>query len=432
LLVTDRVKRAFLACVGAIAVASCAAQNPAGALLPNAASPSARSVPANVRALCGPVGPGFARCFALVRTDVRYETPPDTNAFYGPLGPAQLQQAYNLPSATAGSGQTVGIVDAYSYPTAESDLATYRRQFKLPPCTMKSGCLQIVNQEGKVSPLPPPDPDWAGEIALDLDMVSAICPNCHIVLVEANSSRSADLGASETTAAAAGAGQISNSYGGAECSPLPSGKIACLDPRPNAKFYNVPKTIITASSGDYSWFDGPQTPADLGTVVAVGGTSLYPYDNKRGWFETAWTSAGSGCSKFVANPSWIPASIGCPGKKRPIADVSAVADPYTGVLTYETYPNPKGYFYVSGGTSVSSPIIASVYALAGNAVSQKFGSLLYTARQGALTDVVIGRNGIVGGINGAGESCTPVAICTAMPGWDGPTGNGTPWGIGAF
>ena len=443
----EQVKRAILACVGVVAAVSCSVHNPAGAVLPNGAAPSARIARASVRSLCGPVGPGFARCFALVRTDLRFETPPDyhaalgisqgdlamaaASAYYGPLGPAELQQAYKLPSATAGKGQTVGIVDAYSYPTAESDLGTYRKQFKLPPCTIKNGCLQILNQAGKASPLPPPDPGWSGEMALDLDMASAICPNCHIVLVEANSARNGDLGASVRTAAAAGAGQISNSYGSAECSPLPTGKVSCIDPRSDSKFYNIPNTIITVSSGDYSWFDGPQMPADFGTVVAVGGTSLYPYSNNRGWLEVAWSGAGSSCSKFVANPSWIPASIGCPGKKRPSADVSAVADPYTGVLTYETYPNTKGYFYVTGGTSVSSPIIASVYALAGNAASQKFGSLLYKAR-GALTDVVIGKNGIVGGVNGANQSCTPVAICTAMPGWDGPTGNGTPWGLGAF
>jgi subtilase family serine protease len=445
--VKERVNRAFLACLGAIAVVSCSAQNPGGTLLPSGAAPSARTAgAAAVRPVCGPVGPGFARCFALVRTDVRYENPPDYHAvlgiaqdrlataaaseFYGPLGPAQLQQAYHLPSATAGKGQTVGIVDAYSYPTAESDLGTYRKQFKLRPCTIKNGCLQILNQEGKAAPLPPPDPDWAGETSLDLDMVSAICPNCHIVLVEANSSRTSDLGASVKTAAAAGARQISNSYGSAECVEQVSSD-RCVAPA-NASDYDIPNTIITASSGDYSWFDGPQSPADFGTVVAVGGTSLYPYSNNRGWLEAAWSGAGSSCSHYIANPSWIPASIGCAKKKRAIADVSAVADPYTPVLTYETYPNVKGLYYVTGGTSVSSPIIASVYALAGNAASQNFGSLLYKAPKGALTDVLIGKNGTIGILNAAKQTCTPISICNSMPGWDGPTGNGTPWGLGAF
>lgn len=447
----EYLKRAFLAWLGVVAVVSCSAQNPGGELLPSGAAPPARTAGTaasalgserNIRPLCGPVGPGFARCFALVRTDVRYDTPPTyravlgsaqgdlataaANGRIGPLSPAQLQQAYSLPSAAAGKGQTVGIVDANDDPTAESDLEIYRKQFKLPPCTINTGCLQILNQGGKAAPLPPADPSWAGEISLDLDMVSAICPNCHIVLVEANSARMADLGASEKIAAAAGARQISNSYGQGECNP-------CAAPRNAfAKDYSIPNTIITVSSGDSEWFAGPQSPADFGTVVAVGGTSLYPYNNSRGWIETAWSGAGSSCSKYIANPSWIPASIGCPGKKRPIADVSAVADPLTGVITYETYPGRKGYFYVIGGTSASSPIIASVYALAGNAASQKFGSLLYNAPRGALTDVRIGNNGIVGVLNAARQTCTPIAVCTATLGWDGPTGVGTPWGVRAF
>ena len=443
-------KRALLACVGAVAVASCATQNSGGAL-PTSGVAAARATAAsaastlksttNARPLCGPAKPGFARCFAVLRTDLRYETPPEYRAVrgiaqrdlataaladrYGPLAPEQLQQAYNLPSSTAGSGQTVGIIDAYSDPTAESDLAVYRRQFKLPPCTTRNGCLQILNQEGKIAPLPPPDGGWAGEISLDLDMVSAICPNCHIVLVEANSERGHDLSSSVRIAAAAGAAQISNSYGINECNER------CQQPA-GASDYNIPNTIVTASSGDSTWFAGPQSPADFGTVVAVGGTSLYPVSGSRGWLEIAWSDAGSSCSKFFAKPTWIRASVSCPGKMRPIADVSAVADPFTGVLVFESYPNKKGYFYVFGGTSVSSPIIASVYALAGNAASQTFGSLLYTAPKGALTDVMAGRNGWAGILNSARQLCKPVAICTAMPGYDGPTGMGTPWGLGAF
>lgn len=449
---TTSVKRALHACLVAVTLASCSVQNPGPSLFPNGATPPARMGGAatsvmvserNVRHLCGPVGPGFARCFALVRTDVRYETPPEyravlgiapsaletaaANGWFGPLGPAQLQQAYKLPAATSGKGQTVGIVDADDDPTAESDLATYRKHYNLPACTIANECLQILNQAGKISPLPPPDGGWAGEISLDLDMVSAICPNCHIVLVEANSSRSRDLGASVRIAAAAGAHQISNSYGTSECN------VQCVAPsKATVADYDIPHTIVTASTGDDSWLAGPQYPADLGTVVAVGGTSLYPYNNRRGWIETAWSDAGSSCSKYIANPSWIPSSIDCPAKKRPTADVSAVADAFTGVLIYETYPNAKGDYYVAGGTSVSSPIIASVYALAGNAPSQKYGSLLYKAPKGALTDVVIGRNGLPGARNAAKQLCAPIAICSALPGWDGPTGNGTPWGLGAF
>jgi subtilase family serine protease len=215
--------------------------------------------------------------------------------------------------------------------------------------------------------------------------------------------------------------------------------MVCQSPLPWAKYYNVPGAIVTASSGDSDWFAGPQSPADYQTVVAVGGTSIYPYAGKRGWLETAWSGAGSSCSVYVALPSWIPKSTGCPnqqgknpGTMRPIADVSAVADPFTGVLVYQTYPYSKGGFGVYGGTSVASPIIASVYALAGNASTQNFGAALYTAGSRALSDVVLGKNGIIGYFNNAGQQCAPASVCSAMPGWDGPTGNGTPWGVSAF
>ena len=312
--------------------------------------------------------------------------------------------------ATAGKGQTVGIVDAYSYPTAESDLATYRKQFKLPLCTIKNGCLQILNKQAK-PPLPPPDPNWSGEMALDLDMASAICPNCHIVLVEANSSRSKDLGASVRTAAAAGAGQISNSYGGAECSRTNSGKVSCLNQRSYAKFYTIPNTIITASSTTTHGSTARKCRR-ISAPSLPSAVRLYPYSNSRGWLESAWGDAAAGARN--SSPTRAGSRHRSVVQARSAdADVSAVADPLTGVLVYETYPSKKGYYYIVGGTSASSPIIASVYALAGNAASQKFGSLLYKAPKGALTDVTIGRNGVVGLTNAAGQACTPIAICNA-------------------
>jgi subtilase family serine protease len=405
----------------------------------------------NTRHVCGPVPAGYARCNSIVRTDVRYDVPPEYHASaiatirdaqtaaamgaLGPLGPAQLRQAYNLPSKTAGKGQTVAVVDAYDNPTAESDLAAYRKQFGLPACTTKNGCFRKLNQDGNASPLPPKATGnlvgWAGEMSLDLDMVSAICPNCKIVLIETKTQKGTDLGAGVTGASKAGASQISNSYGIPECYYNQQNKLVCSSPASLAKYYNVPKTIVTASSGDSAWFAGPQAPADFGTVVSVGGTSLYPFNSSRGWIETAWHDAGSSCSKYIKRPSWVPSSTGCPGGARPIADVSAVADPFTGVLVYQTYPYSRGGFYVYGGTSVASPIIAAVYALAGNASSQNFGAALY--KSGAsVFDVLIGNNGVIGFKNNAGQTCTPTKICTSGPGWDGPTGVGTPNGLRAF
>jgi subtilase family serine protease len=434
---------------------ACASQPGITPTVPYASQPSAKlgsskfddHLGPNLRALCPDVVLGFFRCLAIMRTDVRYDRPPEYRAvtgiaeadlalaaaknYYGPFGPSQLQQIYSLPSAKAGKGQTVAVVDAFSDSTVASDLTKYRKTFKLPPCTVASGCFRVLNQKGKPSPLPAPNPGWAGEISLDVQMVSAICPNCKIVLVEADNNSDKNLAIAVGAAQRAGAAQISNSYGSPECVDH-KGKIICQSPENFASYYNIPKTIITASTGDSSWFAGPQWPADFGTVIAVGGTSTYPYDNKRGWFETAWTDGGSGCSKYIMRPSWIPKRIvKCPGDTRGIADVSADADPYTGVLVYETYPYTKGYFYVFGGTSVSSPIIASVYALAGNATSQTYGASLY-APGASLNDVVVGKNGIPGTENDAGQTCTPTKICVAMPGWDGPTGNGTPSGVGAF
>lgn len=399
------------------------------------------------------------QCFALVRTDVVYSKPPQyhanfasavlgadaANAWYYPLEPAQLQQAYKLPSKSAGNGQTVGIVDAFGDPNAESDLAQYRKAFKLPECSTSNGCLQILNQKGQTSPLPSPgtgsNAGWAVEIALDLDMVSAICPNCKIVLIEANTNSSKDLAIAVGAARNAGANVISNSYGGPECVVNNKGKIVCFASQIQkfAKYYNVPGAIVTASSGDFSWYAGPQTPADFTTVVSVGGTSLYPFNNSRGWIETAWSDAGSSCSTFVKRPSWVKLSksLRCPKDTRPISDVSAVSDPNTGVLVYLSYPYSGG-FYVVGGTSAASPIVASIYALAGNASTQKFGAKLYNAGSN-LTDVLIGKNASPDLENNAGQICgsnvkggDPTAICASMPGWDGPTGNGTPWGVGAF
>jgi subtilase family serine protease len=320
------------------------------------------------------------------------------------FNPADLQSAYNLPSASAGSGQTVAIVDAYDDPNAESDLAVYRSQFGLPACTTANGCFKKVSQSGGTS-YPSADAGWAEEISLDLDMVSAICPNCHILLVEAKSTSFTNLGKAVNTAVSLGANTVSNSYGGSESSGETS----------YASYYNHPGHIITASSGDDGY--GVEVPAAYNTLVAVGGTSLSKSSNSRGWSETAWNDAGSGCSAYISKPSWQTDS-GC--SKRTVADVSAVADPNTGVSVYDTYGNVGGWL-VFGGTSVSSPIIASVYALAGNASSVNAASSLYS-NTGSLFDVTSGSNG----------SCGGSYLCTAGPGYDGPTGLGTPNGTGAF
>jgi len=323
------------------------------------------------------------------------------------LKPDDLQSAYGLDSDTntASKNQTVAIVDAYDNSHAESDLRVYRSFFHLPPCSSANGCFRKVNQAGSIR-YPMANTSWSGEIALDLDMVSAICPNCHILLVEANSASFADLGMAVDTAAQLGANVISNSYGSNETEQEASSI---------AHFYTHPGSIITVSSGDNGY--GVQLPAALNTVVAVGGTTLSKIqtETNRGWSESAWSGSGSGCSQYVSKPSWQK-DKGC--GQRTVADVSAVADPETGVAVYNSYKASGWQTY--GGTSASAPIIAGVFALAGNA-STITPNYLYT-HTNHLNSIRSGSNG----------NCTPKYLCTAGPGYDGPTGWGTPKGAGAF
>src|SRR5437762_1056831 len=209
--------------------------------------------------VCGDTAAGFAHCHARVVTDAK-GTPAVTPAPNG-YGPADLRAAYGVPRTPAGGGKTFAIVDAYAAPTAAPDLATCRSTYGLPPCG--TGCFTKVNQAGSASPVPRANGGWAQEISLDLDMASAVCPNCKILLVEANSNAFTDLAAAEDTAARLGASVISNSYGGSEFSLETSSTY-------NSHF-NHPGIPITVSSGDSGY--GVEFPAASQYVTAVGGTS---------------------------------------------------------------------------------------------------------------------------------------------------------------
>ena len=356
---------------------------------------------------CDSPSSGNASCNAILNTDAKS---PSQGAAAAPAGysPSNLQSAYKLPSSTAGGGQTVAIVDAYNDPYAATDLATYRSQYGLPGCTTSTGCLKIVGQNG-TGRLPNSNASWSEEISLDLDMVSAICPNCHILLVEASSASFANLGAAENEAVRLGATEISNSYGGSDAPDTSYGS-----------YYNHPGIAITASAGDSGY--GAEYPASSAYVTAVGGTSLTG-SNSGGWTETAWNGTGSGCSSYNTQQTWQKsvANITSTCSRRAVADVSADADPNTGVAVYDSY-SYQGYhgWLVFGGTSVASPIIASVYALADNASTVTYGSYPYS-HPSSLNDVTAGSNGRCGS-----------DLCNAGSGWDGPTGLGTPNGVGAF
>jgi hypothetical protein len=418
------------------------------------------------RVCAAPAPHGFAQCSALVRTDKPGGGPlvpgaarPRTGATpvqadvignNGAYDPAYLQSAYNFTSSSAllGQGVTVAIVEAFGAPIAEDDLAYYRDFFGLPPCSSATGCFKKVNQAGG-SVLPPFDPGWALESALDLEMVSAVCPNCRLLLVEANDASFVNLGiAVQYAAGLPRVAVINNSY----YAPEFDGE-TFFD-----GFYMHPGIAVTAASGDAGF--GAAYPAVVPGVTAVGGTTLHQLSNagSRSATETAWSGSGSGCSMFEPQPWWQqqpvvtrgnnactqpgpfnPASftdqrqlgqgpISCPC--RMVADVAAVADTDTPVwLRY------GGNWYWVGGTSVSSAIIAGAYGLAkdadlGGAQPNRFAletsGRLYAAapyeHPGALFDVTAGSNGV----------CSIPYLCAAVPGYDGPTGLGTPNGIAAF
>ena len=304
------------------------------------------------RQVCpGPAAADTARCHARVMVDNNGK--PHASGGPSGYGPAQFRTAYNLPSSTAGGGQTVGIVDAYDDPNIESDLGVYSRQYGLPVCTTANGCFKKVNQTGGTN-YPQKNSGWALEISLDVEIVHALCPNCKILLVEASSNSFSNLIAAEDYAKAH-ANVVSNSWGGGEFSAETT---SAYDGH-----FNDPGKPITFSSGDSGF--GVEYPAASQFVTAVGGTSLTLNANNTRRSETVWSGAGSGCSAYEPKPSWQKDS-GC--IRRTVTDVSADADPNTGAAIYDSvrYQGIAGWFQV-GGTSLSSPIIASVYALAGNA-----------------------------------------------------------------
>lgn len=326
------------------------------------------------------------------------------------LSPAQLRAAYNI-TGMGRSTTTVAIVDAFAYPEAEADLAAYRAQFLLPPCTVASGCLRIVNQTGGTTPPAVVDFGWDVEQGLDLAMVSAMCPNCKILLVQTNDNFNSNLGAGVNEAAALGAHVISNSYGGGE-----------LGSQSNEWEYNHPGVAITASTGDSGF--GAQFPATSPHVTAVGGTTLNMNLNTR-LSETVWGGAGSGCSSAYMAPNWQTPSHGNMANNtlctmRAEADVSAIADPATGPLVHYSMAGLTPGFYTVGGTSVAAPIIAGIYGERDDVVF--YGRNPYNAPSSAFHDVTSGANG----------SCGGTYLCTGEVGYDGPTGLGSPNGDTAF
>ena len=386
----------------------------AALLLPFALTPSAGAAPTTAlrhrnERVCSEAAAGYAGCTAIRHDTLKAGKVVHTGRVSRAVtpsgyGPTDIQGAYKIPAQTAvtSTSPTVAIVDAYDDPKAEADLGVYRTQYGLPACTTANGCFRKVNQSGG-SKAPRANGGWAQEISLDLDMVSATCPSCKILLVEASTPSFANLGTAVNTAARLGATAISNSYGGSDSSATSA--------------YDHPGIAVVASTGDAGY--EVESPASFPPVVAVGGTSLTKSGTTRGWTETAWSGAGSGCSTINPKPSWQTSVTACSRKAN--ADVSAVADPNTGVAVYDSYSyqGVSGWL-VFGGTSASSPIIGSGFALSGR--TSGYPASYTWANASSLFDVTSGSNG----------SCPTPRWCNAQTGWDGPTGLGTPNGLAAF
>jgi subtilase family serine protease len=359
------------------------------------------------RRVCANASAGFAACHAHVRTLVSADGKVTPDATSGPTGysPSQLRTAYGLLTAistmhAAGTHPKVAIVDAYASPNAAADLATYRSLLGIPAVHS----FVQDNQAGTVG-----NTSWGQEEMLDLEMVSAICPDCDILYAGAASASFVDLGAAVNRAVTDGAVVVSNSYGGSESSS---------ETGIQNTYYTHPGVAITVSSGDSGY--GVQSPAAFNTVTAVGGTTLKLTSGSTRSSETVWSGAGSGCSSYISKPSWQGDSS-C--ARRTVADVAADADPATGVSVYDSYGSTGGNnWYVFGGTSVAAPIIGAVYALSGNTGGTP-ASLAYTTPAGSLYDVTSGSNT---------RRCRAGYLCSGAVGYDGPTGMGTPIGVGAF
>ena len=399
------------------------------------------ATPNSAHPMCPPSPQFRFRCFGWIRTDL--VAVPRGDAIPAGVGytPSEIQSAYGL-NPSAGKGQTIAIVDAYGYVKAASDLAAYRKAAKLPPCTTANRCLKILNQNGARSPLPPqPSPSnnvgmgWVYEQSVDLDAVSAACPQCHITLIQASSPNS--LGPAVTTALRQ-SHIVNMSFGAPESGQSPNSGLP-------AHGY-----ALVASSGDYGGgtkpqsgsSGGPQIPCSWSTVICVGGTRLTHAGAS--WKETVWNdeakrqcgsgtapcgATGSGCSRIVPKPSWQH-DVGC--RMRSSVDVSAVASVFTPLAVYnsnfKTSSSPSPWAGI-GGTSLAAPIIASVFALAGN-VSSRHGAMELWQKHNSLHDVITGTNVFVPVTGPCASSVS--YICIAGNGYDGPTGWGSPKGTSNF
>jgi hypothetical protein len=404
-----------------------------------------------VREICGNI-----TCQARVVTTAPGSTTPLSTTTPVGLGADDLARAYDFPPAMVGSRGTVAILDFGAYPSLEGDLAVYRAQYHLPPCTTANHCLKITDLVGGPSQQPSSNPDdkvaeefSAVETSLDVDMVSAACPGCRIIVEQGNDflasgNPSEDqwgdayvTGYRTAVRLGANAVSISNILSSTPHLLAESGKL------------NHPGVPIFASIGDSgdsgdsvrqpttATPPGPlaeqgEWPQDLPWVVSVGGTYLKPTDASRTSFtEKSWKGLDGSCATTLPKAHGQPASIAanCHGL-RAGADISAAADPASGPAVYDSYAPSSGQpedWMVSGGTSASAPFTAAWFVRGQHDARAEGPSELYAAPASTFNDIVQGTGNDVCPQLGWSQT-----LCQAGPGWDGPSGLGSPHGLGWF
>jgi subtilase family serine protease len=397
--------------------------------------------------------PGNGNCqLEVVTTAPGSDTVMSTTSPAG-LGATDLETAYHLPQSSVGTNGMVAVIEYGAYPVLAQDLAVYRHEYGLPPCTIANNCLKVTNITGG----PPVKPGTskidkiteqsdAVEAALDVDMVSAACPGCHILVLEASDfigtgnvspdKRGAAVATAYQTAVRLGAHAVSLS------DFLPD--TTALDGKTGAMLDHVGVPLF-ASAGDIPPADPDQAagpadnagwPQDLPWVVSVGATLLKPVNPARTRFiERASPNYVGSCSPGLASADGQPAKVAayC-GGHRAAVDMAADADVNTGPAVYDTYApwtHKPPHWFISGGTSASSPFVAAWYARSAHtALAEKAHgpSALYSAPASSFNKITTGK--------GNPAICKrlgwPTVMCQAGPGWNGPTGLGSPHGLGSF
>jgi hypothetical protein len=358
--------------------------------------------PGRLKANCPGDRPGFFYCQSFIQTDVPGMRVIGDYAYPNGISPENLWEVYDLPGIEPYPGPTVAIVDAFDDPNIESDLGYYRAWWGLPSCTTVNGCFTKI----KIGS-PAGNQGWGGEESLDTEMVSAVCPTCKIVLIEATNQSNTNLLAAEALASASYK-YISNSWSVHESEQLHE----CCD-----SYFEQPGILYTAASGDNGHVAKSWWPPVIPNVVAVGETQITSLSPR---MESAYPGSASSCSTIYPRPAFQEAIWSPPCTMRANVDVSAVG---TGVSIYDTYGSGFSYegWSDATGASVSTPIIAALFA---EAASTGGNPQLYP-NEHDLFDITSGSD--------AGTSTTcGWPMCIAGTGWDGPSGLGAPEGLAAF